>query len=186
MVVSVCITFTQAHHCASRYGQVDPLTAEEMEDHAKFFEHLAVQVQNTAEDDEPDLALASLDCELPLWRGMALIDLAVESKSLRFLEECCPEVIKIRLYGDLKATSLDSWIGTLKIILGILSLGLLPAFLPSYMEWTKPPVRSSLVPPTVLQHFSSPLAVKHTMRSYRCCWKCRCTQHSRGLSLSSS
>ena len=141
MVVSVCIIFTQSHHCASRYGQVDPLTAEEMEDHAAFFEHLAVQVQNTAEDDEPDLALASLDCELPLWRGMALIDLAVESKSLRFLEECCPEVIKIRLYGDLKATSLDSWIGTLKIILGILSLGLLPAFLPSYMEWTKPPVR---------------------------------------------
>ena len=57
---------------------MDPLTAEEMEENAVYFEQLAVQVQNMAEDDEPEMALASLDCELPLWRGMALIDLAGE------------------------------------------------------------------------------------------------------------
>lgn len=86
----------------------------------------------------------SLDCELPLWRGMALIDLAIESQSRKFLETCCPEVIKIRLYGDMKAVSLDSWEGTLRIILGILTFGLLPAFMPTFVEWTLPPKCESM------------------------------------------
>ena len=90
------------------------------------------------------VALMSLDCDLPLWRGMALIDLAIESQSRKFLETCCPEVIKIRLYGDMKAVSLDSWEGTLRIILGILTFGLLPAFVSNFVEWTLPPTCESV------------------------------------------
>ena len=122
-----------------RYINVDPLKAAEISENADYFEQLAVSVQNIAEDDEPDLALSSLDCELLLWRGMGLIDLAVESRSVRFLEECCPEAINIRLYGDLKANSSDA-----RIIIGILSMGFLPAVFPSFLEWNKPPVSDSM------------------------------------------
>jgi hypothetical protein len=122
-----------------RYMNVDPLSAAEMIENADYFEQLAVSVQNIAEDDESDLALSSLDCELLLWRGMALIDLAVESRSLRFLEECCPEAINIRLYGDLKANSSDA-----RILIGVLSGGILPALFPSFLEWNKPPVSDAM------------------------------------------
>ena len=53
-------------------------------------------------------------------------------------------MITIRLFGDLKATSMDSAEGTFKLILGILSFGLLPAFLPGFVEWSAPPTNSAM------------------------------------------
>ena len=44
----------------------------------------------------------------------------------------------------MKAVSLDSWAGTLKIILGILSVGLLPALFPNFIEWSLPPLCESV------------------------------------------
>jgi hypothetical protein len=77
---------------AEAYENIDPMTADDMRANADFFEEQAVEVQNQAEGEDQAVALMSLDCDLPLWRGMGLIDLAIASQSRRFLETCCPEV----------------------------------------------------------------------------------------------
>ena len=36
--------------------------------------------------------------EDPLWRGLSVVDLAVQSQSYKFLETCCPQVLPTRTY----------------------------------------------------------------------------------------
>ena len=35
--------------------------------------------------------------EDPLWRGLSVVDLAVQSQSYKFLETCCPQVLPTRM-----------------------------------------------------------------------------------------
>jgi len=129
---------------ADAYERVDPMTANSMRENADFFEEQAVLVQKEAAREDQNVALDSLDCEVPLWRGQAVVDLAVISESFSFLEECCKEAVENRLYGDLNASSLNTWKGTVKILAGILSLGLLPALIPGYLDWNPPPKGEAL------------------------------------------
>jgi len=78
-------------------------------------------------------------------RGEHAVNCYFSDSLLQTVIACLPlQVIKIRLYGDMKAVSLDSWAGTLKIVLGILTAGLLPALFPNFIEFTLPPVCESM------------------------------------------
>ena len=57
-----------------------------MIENADFFEGKAVDVQEAAEEDDRRLALQSVDCQMKLFWGSSLLDIAVKSKSNRFVE----------------------------------------------------------------------------------------------------
>ena len=73
----------------------DAISKTKMHENADFFEQKAIEVQRAAHEDDKDLAIKSVDCELYLYRNMALLDVAAISGSDRFLEfECCTQVRK--------------------------------------------------------------------------------------------
>jgi|NorSeaMetagenome_1021524.scaffolds.fasta_scaffold525419_1 hypothetical protein len=49
-----------------------------------------------------DLDCAGLDCEMLLFRGWTVVDLAVNTGSLRFMEKCCMGAITKSVYGDME------------------------------------------------------------------------------------
>jgi len=111
-----------------------------MIENADFFEGKAVDVQEAAEEDDRRLALQSVDCQMKLFWGSSLLDIAVKSKSNRFVETpSCKQAIQYRLYGDLDPVeNSESWTAQLKLFAASLSLGLLPAF-SDVVKFTPPP-----------------------------------------------
>jgi len=118
----------------------DPITRIKMIENADFFEGKAVDVQEAAEEDDRRLALQSVDCQMKLFWGSSLLDIAVKSKSNRFVETpSCKQAIQYRLYGDLDPVeNSESWTAQLKLFAASLSLGLLPAF-SDVVKFTPPP-----------------------------------------------
>ena len=137
---------------------VDRAASGQMERHAAYWEDLATSVQKVAQRDdcvvESELsarrqsdsqrALAALDCPMEMWTGHALLDLAVISGCHRFLEECCPQALMRRLFGDIDPSYALSWGGCVRLMVGILSLGFIPAFFPNYVKWLPPPHNSAM------------------------------------------
>jgi hypothetical protein len=118
----------------------DPITRTKMLDNADYFENQAVRLLQAAEEDDREKAVQSLDCELNLWRGMSLLDLAVQGQCYRFVKtESCVQAIYARLYGDLAAEGTETLWTNLKIIIGLLTFGLVPAFSRSFLRWAPPP-----------------------------------------------
>ena len=111
-----------------------------MIENADFFEGKAIDVQDAAEEDDRRLALQSVDCQLNLFWGSSLLDIAVKSKSNRFVETpSCKQAIEYRLYGDLDPVeNSESLTAQLKLFAACLSLGLLPAF-SDIVKFTPPP-----------------------------------------------
>jgi len=120
----------------------DPITRLKMLENANYFEDQAIVVQKAAEEDDRDLAFKSVDCELYLWRGMALMDVAVKSECHRFVEtECCTQAIQYRLYGDLSPyAASETLLGRCKIFASVFSFGILPILMPNFLVWTPPPM----------------------------------------------
>jgi hypothetical protein len=46
-----------------------PMECDRMMKNATFFEEKALEVQLAAQEEDPELALRSLDCQLQLWTG---------------------------------------------------------------------------------------------------------------------
>jgi hypothetical protein len=84
-----------------------------MLENATYFEDRAVAVQEACEDDDRDLARQAVDCELYLFQGMSLLDVAVKAQCNRFVQtKSCTEAIHFRLYGDLSPYDSNlSWFG---------------------------------------------------------------------------
>ena len=111
-----------------------------MTENADFFESKAIAVQEAAAEDDRDLALKSVDCQLYLFWGSSLLDLAVKSASHRFVEtKSCTQAIQYRLYGDLSPYDSETMFGLFRIIAAVLSGGLLAAF-SGVLAFTPPPM----------------------------------------------
>ncbi len=123
-----------------KFERKDRAASRRMFSNADEFENLSVRVFQAAEEEKSELALKSLDSTLKIWNGLTLLDLAVKGDSHKFVEECCPEAIDNRLFGDLSRHDMNTKMGMLKLIGGILSVGLLPAFVPQFISWDPPPV----------------------------------------------
>ena len=111
-----------------------------MAQNADFFEQKAIDVQEAAAEDDRDLALKSVDCQLYLFWGASLLDIAVKSESHRFVEtESCTQAIEYRLYGDLSPyDTSETFFGWLKLVMAVGSFGLLPA-VSGWLDFTPPP-----------------------------------------------
>jgi hypothetical protein len=119
----------------------EPMARDKMLENANFFEEKATLVLQAAEDDDRELAASSLDCDLLLWRGMSLMDVAVQCECFRVLETgCFKEAINSRLYGDLSPYGNDTLWGQLKLMFFTLTFGFFPAFFPWTIQWAPPPV----------------------------------------------
>jgi hypothetical protein len=127
-----------------KFEKKDRAASNRMASHADDFENLGVRIFQAAEEEKSELALQALDSNLELWNGLTLLDLAVQGGSHKFVEECCPDAIDNRLFGDLSRCDSDTKWGMLKLITGILSLGLLPAFFPKFLIWDPPPACESV------------------------------------------
>ena len=87
--------------------------------------------------------LRGLNCELPLWRGYSLLDLAVKSESKGFVEKTCRQAIDFNLYGDLNPYTNGTYWGTLKILVGMIPIfWFLPALF-NWVEFTPPPTHQA-------------------------------------------
>jgi hypothetical protein len=118
----------------------EPPEQDKMLANAKYFEEKAVLVLQAAEDDDRDLAAASIDCDLELWRGMSLMDVAVKGECFRVLQTGCFKwAIRSRLYGDLTPYGNDTYSAQFKLICFTLTIGLIPAFFPRLLSWAPPP-----------------------------------------------
>jgi len=60
--------------------QNDPATRTKMRSNADLFEEQATLLLEKAEETDMELAVQALDCQLPLWRGMTLLDVAWEAR----------------------------------------------------------------------------------------------------------
>ena len=70
---------------AKREG-VEPAVKAQMLRNAEFFEKRAIGVQKMAQESDRRLATTVLGCQLRLWTGMTLLDLAVKSECCMFVE----------------------------------------------------------------------------------------------------
>jgi hypothetical protein len=90
----------------------DLISRDKLLENADLFESQAIAVQEAAEHDDLDMALKSVDCELFVFRGWALLDVAIESGCKRFVEtKTCRKAIYNRLYGDISPRVWESWTG---------------------------------------------------------------------------
>ena len=80
---------------------VEPSVKASMLDNADHFEEKAVGVMLVAQKSNRQLATVTLDCQLRLWTGMTLLDLAVKADCGTFVEKCCQEAIDSRMHGDI-------------------------------------------------------------------------------------
>ena len=86
----------------AKLQHVNAQTAQHMCENAAAFESRAVMVHKATEElykrekaGDDTSAIRGLNCELPLWRGYSLLDLAVDSKSHRsrlraYMHTCIP------------------------------------------------------------------------------------------------
>ena len=88
---------------AKEFESVDPLKSAGMRENADLFEQMAIKVQKQALHDNATIALAGLDTPIVFFRGSTLMDIAVNTRSLDFMEQCCSEAITKALYGDMDA-----------------------------------------------------------------------------------
>ena len=141
---------------AADYNPEDQSAALQMLDNADHFEELAILVHTAAIGDKSVVesvaeaprrsdahrALAALDCPLEMFTGLALLDLVIQSKSIRFFERCCEEALWGRLFGDIDHR--HSLSTSARVVVGVLSLGLLPALVPGFLHWAQPPMSKSV------------------------------------------
>ena len=126
---------------------IDPIDRKKMMENSIFFDRRATDVQRAAEeaDENRELAAESLNCDLFLWRGVSLMDLAVLGECESFLKtEGFTRSVDCRLYGDLSPDGNNSFWRQFKLIFSTLTFGLPPTFFPRFLEWAPPP-RSDLV-----------------------------------------
>ena len=138
-VRSALIAAALLRSLAKEYANQDPLVSRQMLQNADFFEGQAIEIQLEAVEDDESTALTSLDTPVNLYRGYTVLDLAIESRSLKFMESCCQEAIHKSLYGDLDAFHMKHPEGQLLIFLGIVTLGLLPMCSTGWFKWLPPP-----------------------------------------------
>jgi hypothetical protein len=120
---------------------IDSIDREQMLENSIFFDKQATQVQRAAEGDAENrkLAAQSLNCDLFLWRGITLMDLAVKGECESFLEtESFKRSVHCRLYGDLDPGNDTLW-RQFKLICSTLTFGLPPTFFPGFLKWAPPP-----------------------------------------------
>lgn len=124
----------------AKHKHTDPITRIKLTENADFFEDRAIAVQNAAEEDDRILALQSVNCEIILFWGSSLLDIAVKSESHRFVETpSCMLAIQHRLYGDLDPfENSESWTAYFKFFAAGLSLGILPALF-NVVKFAPPP-----------------------------------------------
>jgi hypothetical protein len=125
---------------------IDPIDQQKLLDNSIFFSKKAADVQRAAEEDDEsrEIAAASLDCDLFLWRGISLMDLAVKGDCESFLEtESFKRCVHRRLYGDLSPDGNDTWWHQFKLIFSTLTVGLPvllpPTIFPRVLKWAPPP-----------------------------------------------
>ena len=113
-------------------------------DRATEVQQAAERLHTTRESNE-FVTLRGLNCELELWRGYSLLDLAVESGSKDFVEKTCRQAIESRLYGDLNPYTNGTYWGTLKILVAMIPIfWFLPAFdVFQWVEFTPPPTHQA-------------------------------------------
>ena len=121
---------------AKKIQQTDRLASLSMYEDADFFEKLAVQVYLAAQKEDPELAAHAISSSIGLWGGLQMLDIAIQSNSLEFVEQCCPEAMSQMFFGDLDSTN----VSIMRIVLGLASFGILPAFFPSWIKFTSPPL----------------------------------------------
>ena len=141
IVISVRHAATYLLRRLAMHKHTDPITRIKLTENADYFEDKAKDVQNAAEEDDRILALQSVDCELTLFWGSRLLDIAVKSESHRFVETpSCMLAIQHRLYGDLDPfENSESWAAYFYLFAAGMSLGILPAF-SDIVKFAPPPV----------------------------------------------
>ena len=122
--------------------------AEDMRKSAVYWEKLAINLCQTAFEDDRHNAMAVLEQSLPLWPGFRLLDLAYQAKCLDFVSQCCAQGIDRRFSGDLLYTHhhfvfpggvrLDLSVD-IAVILMIATLGLAAPLLLTYQPPPKHP-----------------------------------------------
>ena len=80
---------------------VEPAVKMSMLANATHFEEKAIGVMKHMQRVNRQGATMALDCQLRLYTGMTLLDLAVKGNCGKFIEECCEEAIGTRMYGDI-------------------------------------------------------------------------------------
>ena len=70
----------------AKHEGVEPAVKAQMLRNAEFFEKRAIGVQKMAQESDRRLATTVLGCQLRLWTGMTLLDLAVKSECCMFVE----------------------------------------------------------------------------------------------------
>jgi hypothetical protein len=123
-----------------KFERKDRAASSTMFRNADEFENLSVKVFHAAVEEKSELALKTLDSHLQIWNGLTLLDLAVKGGSHKFVEECCSEAIDNRLFGDMSRYDMNTKMGVLALIAGIVSFGLLPAFVSKFISWDPPPI----------------------------------------------
>lgn len=120
---------------AQREG-VEPAVRSTMRENADLFEDLAIGVMQQAAKISRQEAAVALDCQLRLWTGMTLLDLAVKGECGRFVERCCDAALRTRLYGDV-----DPFNNSYSSILVNMMLGGLPCVIwDSFLRYQPPPI----------------------------------------------
>jgi len=115
---------------------VEPAVQVTMRENADLFEDHAIGVLSTAAKSDRQEAALALDCQLRLWTGLTLLDLAVKSECGRFVVCCCQEALQARLYGDM-----DPYTNSMpRILLNIAGVGMPGALVDSFLQWRPPPL----------------------------------------------
>ena len=115
---------------------VEPAVRSVMRENADLFEDLAIGVMQQAAKTNRQEAAVALDCQLRLWTGMTLLDLAVKGECGRFVERCCDAALTTRLYGDL-----DPFTNSYSSILVNMIFGGLPCVVwENFLSYQPPPV----------------------------------------------
>lgn len=115
---------------------VEPAVQQTMRENADLFEDHAIGVMLTAARTNRQESARALDCQLRLWTGMTLLDLAVKGDCGRFVERCCDAALRARLFGDIDPYANP----TAKIVFNMMCLGLPCAISESFLQYQAPPI----------------------------------------------
>ena len=103
--VRAAITAAHMLREMSKFDGIESSVKMSMQENALKFENLAIGVCKQAQQKDRQLATVFLECQLELWTGMTLLDLAVKSECYKFIEECCQEALDARFFGDINPHS---------------------------------------------------------------------------------
>ena len=103
--VRAAITAAHMLREMSKFDGIESSVKMSMQENALKFENLAIGVCKQAQQQDRQLATVFLECQLELWTGMTLLDLAVKSECYKFIEECCQEALDARFFGDINPHS---------------------------------------------------------------------------------